>query len=70
MTRSIKHGFTKGKACLTNLINFHNGMTSLLDEGKEIDIVYLDSSKASGTFSHNSLTQEIMQYGLDEQTVR
>lgn len=60
VTRSMKHGFIKGKACLTNLINFSNEMTSFLDEGKEIDIVYLDSSNASGTFSHNSHIQEIM----------
>ena len=29
--RSSQHGFTKGKSCLTNLINLYNEMTGFLD---------------------------------------
>ena len=32
--RSSQHGFAKGKPCLTNLINFYNEMTGLVDEGR------------------------------------
>ncbi|KAK4807216.1 hypothetical protein QYF61_024336 [Mycteria americana] len=34
-----QHGFTKGKSCFTNLINFYDEATGLVDEGRD---VYLD----------------------------
>ncbi|KAK4831148.1 hypothetical protein QYF61_015451 [Mycteria americana] len=47
--RSSQHGFTKGKSYLTSLINFHDEMTSLVDEGRALDIVYPDFRKAFDT---------------------
>ena len=44
--RPSEHGFTKGRSCLTNLISFYNLVTRLVDEGKAVDAVYLDFSKA------------------------
>jgi len=49
--RSSQHGFTKGMSCLTRLINFYGKMTGLVDEGRAVDSVYLDFSKASNTVS-------------------
>ncbi|GAB0175652.1 mitochondrial enolase superfamily member 1 [Grus japonensis] len=44
--RPSQHGFMKGRSCLTNLISFYDKVTHLVDEGKAVDIVYLDFSKA------------------------
>ncbi|KAK4810449.1 hypothetical protein QYF61_004229 [Mycteria americana] len=41
-----QHGFRKGRSCLTNLISFYDKVTRLVDEGKAVDDVYLDFSKA------------------------
>ncbi|GAB0178304.1 mitochondrial enolase superfamily member 1 [Grus japonensis] len=49
----------RGKSCLTNLINFHDEMTGLVDEGRAV-----------GTVSHKILTETLMKHGLGEQTVR
>lgn len=39
--RTSVRGFAKGK-CLTNLINFNDKMTGLVDEGRTADIICLD----------------------------
>ena len=51
--RPNQHGFMK--SCLTNLISFYNLVTHLVEEGKAVDVVYLDFSKAFDTVSHSIL---------------
>ncbi|GAB0207550.1 mitochondrial enolase superfamily member 1 [Grus japonensis] len=67
---SGQHGFTKGKRCLTSLIAFYDGMIGWVDEGRAVDVVYLDFSKAFDTVSYNILTGKLRKCGLDEWTVR
>jgi len=43
--RSSWHGFIRGKPCLTNLINFYDEITGLVDEERAVNIVYLDFGK-------------------------
>jgi len=64
--RSSQDGFTKGKSCLINLIAFCGGMMSWVDEGRAVDVVYLDFSKTFDTVSHNILLGKLRKFGLDE----
>jgi len=45
-------------------------MTGLVDEGRALDIVCLDFTKAFITVSYKILIEEPMKYGPYEQTVR
>ena len=65
-----QHEFTKGKSCLTNRIAFYDDMTGWVDEGRAVDVVYLDFNKAFNTVSHDILLGKLRKCGLDEWTVR
>ena len=63
--RPSRHGFTKRRSCLTNLISFYDPVTRLVDEGKAVDVVYVDFIKAFDTVCHCILLQKVAFRGLD-----
>jgi len=63
--RPSQHGFMKGTSCLTNLISFYDQVTHLVDEGKAMDVIYLDFSKAFDTVPHSILLEKMAAHGLD-----
>ncbi|KAK4824534.1 hypothetical protein QYF61_016114 [Mycteria americana] len=63
--RASQHGFMKGRSCLTNLISFYDQVTRLVDEGKAVDVICVDFSKAFDNVSHSILLEKLAAHGLD-----
>jgi ribonucleases P/MRP protein subunit RPP40 len=67
LIRDSQHGFTRGRSCLTNLLEFFEDVTEHLDEGKPVDIIYLDFSKAFDKVPHERLFSKIRAHGIGGQ---
>ena len=59
-----QHGFLAGRSCLTRLTSVLHYIGGQLDAGKQIDIIYLDMSKAFDKVDHTKLLGRLHQYGI------
>ena len=59
-----QHGFRKHRSCVTQLLEVMNDFTNYIDNKKNIDILYLDFSKAFDTVPHERLLNKLNAYGI------
>ena len=59
-----QHGFLSGRSCVTQLTSVLHYIGGQLDAGKQIDIIYLDMSKAFDKVDHTKLLGRLHQYGI------
>jgi ribonuclease P/MRP protein subunit RPP40 len=64
LIRGSQHGFTRGRSCLTNLLEFLEEITFQLDEGKPVDLIYLDFAKAFDKVPYQRLFKKLTAHGI------
>ena len=60
-----QHGFMRRKSCTTNLLEFLERVTSEVDRGHAMDIIYLDFSKAFDKVPHKRLLEKMKAHSID-----
>jgi hypothetical protein len=65
LINSSQHGFTRGRSCVTNIIEFMEVVTKATDEGQAVDIFYLDFSKAFDKVPRGRLMTKVRAKGVD-----
>ena len=61
---SLQHGFIPGKSCTTQLLEALHKISSLLDSGKQSDVILLGMSKAFDKVNHALLINKLGQYNI------
>src|SRR6218665_2290217 len=68
--KGSQHGFTRGRSCLTNLLEFFEEVYERIDEGNPVDVVYLDFAKAFDKVPHKRLAKKLQACGIRGQALR
>ena len=65
LIKDTQHGFRNKKSCLSNLLEYSELVAGKLDEGKPVDIVFLDFQKAFDKVPHERLALKLKAHGID-----
>jgi hypothetical protein len=64
LIRASQHGFVPGRSCTTNLLEFLEGVSVKIDEGKPVDVVFLDFAKAFDKVPRERLLEKLRAHGV------
>ena len=59
LINSAQHGFIPGRSCTTQLVEVLHYIGSILDSGKQTDMIFMDMSKAFDKVSHTALINKL-----------
>lgn len=64
LIRDSQHGFRGGRSCLTNLLEFVEEVSLRVDRGEQVDVIFLDFSKAFDKVPHERLLVKLESFGI------
>ena len=56
--------FLKGKSCVTQLLEYLEDITEAMDNGNDMDVIYLDFCEAFDKIPHQRLLKKLEKYGI------
>ena len=59
-----QHGFRSGRSCLSQLLQHYDRIVKYLEEGKNVDVIYLDFSKAFDKLDFQLTLQKLHNLGV------
>ena len=59
-----QHGFRIGRSCLSQLLDYHDKIISLMEKGLNVDSIYLDFSKAFDKVDHRIVLSKLAGLGV------
>ena len=59
-----QHGFITGKSCTTQLLEYMEDVIQAIDNGNDVDVIYLDFCKAFDRVPHTRLLRKLHGYGI------
>ena len=59
-----QHGFRKGRSCLSQLLQHTERLLSHIENGENVDVIYLDFSKAFDKVDHTILLNKLERNGV------
>ena len=65
-----QYGFISGRSTSSQLLTVLDEWTEALDQGKEIDCIYMDYQKAFESVPHNRLMEKLKCYKIDNLTLK
>ena len=60
----MQHGFMRGKSTTTQLLEVYHNILENVAGGKEVDVIYLDLTKAFDKVPHNTLLKKLESSGI------
>ena len=64
VSKNSQHGFRSGRSPQTNLIEYMDQVTKWIDEGRSVDVIYFDLSKAFDKVDHERLETKMEASGI------
>lgn len=61
---TLQHGFISGRSVLTNLATFTQHISEVIDGRGQVDVVYMDFSRAFDRIDHSLLLHKLAYYGF------
>ena len=66
LIKDSQHGFVKNKSCLTNLLEYLTRVWGNIDNGKPVDVIYLDFQNAFDKVPQKRLLLKVHSHGIGD----